>query len=98
MKARTDHHLRLNQALHSLRDDAETATQHYALRTQAALAEMIARLDATQASAQLPARAVKALLACIQNLAIKPKKGRAKDLKRIDALIEKLTAVFQQPA
>ena len=98
MKVRVDHHLRLNQALHSLRDDAETAIQHYALRTQAALADMIARLDAPQEPAPLPARDMKALLACIQNLAIKPKKGRAKDLKRIEALIEQLTTAFAPPA
>jgi len=97
MKAHTDHHLRLNQALHSLRDDAETAIQHYALRTQAALAELIARLDAAQ-EPQLPTRATKALLVCFQDLAIKPKKGRAKDLKRIETLIDKLTVAFEQPA
>jgi hypothetical protein len=97
MKTRTAHHLRLNQALHGLRDDAETAIQHYALRTQAALAEMITRLNAAQ-EPQLPARATKALLACFQNLTIKPKKGRAKDLKRIETLIEKITAALEPPA
>jgi hypothetical protein len=99
MKARTDLQLKLNQALHSLRDDVETAVQHYGLRTQAALAAMIARLDETQASApKLPARAIKSALARLARLTLKPKKGRAKDLKRIESLIEKLGASFDHPA
>ena len=59
---------------------------------------MIARLDAPQEPAQLPARVMKELLACFRDLAIKPKKGRAKDLKRIEALIEQLAAAFAPPA
>ena len=80
--------------LHTLRLQAQDAVEQYTLRVNAQLAEVL-RLAEGEGTAgekprRLPAKLAAAMLAQLRDVRLKPKKGRAKDLVRIQELVEEL--------
>jgi hypothetical protein len=80
--------------LHTLRLQAQDAVEQYTLRVNAQLAEVL-RLAEGEGTAgekprRLPAKLAAAMLARLRDVKLKPKKGRAKDLVRIQELVEEL--------
>ena len=80
--------------LHTLRLQAQDAVEQYTLRVNAQLAEVLRLAEGEGAAGEkprrLPAKLAAAMLAQLRDLKLKPKKGRAKDLVRIQELVEEL--------
>jgi len=94
MKPRESVAAKLNRALHAVRADLETCLEQYNLRIQARMAEIVRvleRREPSDSATPLPApAALGAMLKRIEDLKLKPAKGRGKDLKRIDDLVAML--------
>jgi flagellar hook-associated protein FlgK len=89
---------KLDQHLHALRDGLDTAVQHYTLRVQAVIADALRAVAAATTTPErhpLPTRSLKLLVARLERLTVKPKKGRVKDLKRIDQLAADIAKLLE---
>lgn len=80
--------------LHTLRLQAQDAVNQYSLRINGRIAEILAAVEGEAAAGEkarrLPAKAAAAVLAELRLVKVKPHKGRAKDLVRIQELVEAL--------
>jgi hypothetical protein len=80
--------------LHTLRLQAQDAVEQYTLRVNAQLAEVLRIAEGEGAAGEkprrLPAKLAAAMLARLRDVKLKPKKGRGKDLVRIQELVEEL--------
>ena len=85
---------RLNRALHTVRADLDTCIEQYRLRVTANLADIIRILEGREAEGEAsflpPVATLKALAAHVEDIKLKPHKGRGKDLRRIADLLTTL--------
>ena len=72
--------------------------EHYSVRTNGLLAQMTQVVDPPADARERPVlpsrKAVDRMLEAIQALKVKPKKGRGKDLQRVQDLLESLWVMF----
>ena len=89
---------KLNEALLGLRASLNEMQEHYGVRTHGLLVQMLRILEpppATKEKPLLPSRkAAELMVQKMAALKIKPKKGRGKDLVRIQDLVEALWILF----
>lgn len=90
--------IELHRLLHAVRNDLDISIQQYSIRVHAALAVIIESLDELETAEQvrrLPSVAVlHEMNETIRALKVKPERGRAKDLRRIEKLAEQLTELY----
>jgi DNA primase len=94
---RAKHIDRLKADLSALRGMLQETQEHYQVRTGGLLAQMLLVVDPPEGAARpvLPSRkAVDQMLEAVRTLKVKPKKGRGKDLQRIQDLLEALWVMF----
>ena len=77
-----------------LRSVAKDVIDRYSLKINASLAEIVRILESSD-SKRLAVRkpndnTMREMLSCVRSLKVKPKKGRAKDLARIEIIVKKL--------
>ncbi len=84
--------------LHALRNDLDQALEQYSLRVGARITEMLEHLEGQSPvgeKTELPGKAdLAAMLEKIDKTRLKPKRGRGKDLKRIQDLVEDLAGMI----
>lgn len=89
---------RLKAALLSLRGTLKEIQEQYSVRTNGLLVQMMQIADPPADSRERPAlpsrKAMEQMLETIKTLKVKPKKGRGKDLQRIQDLLEALWIQF----
>lgn len=88
---------RLRGALTGLRATLAEIQEHYSVRTNGLLVQMMQIVDppAGEERPALPSRkTIDRMLEEIEALKVKPNKGRGKDLQRIQALVEALWIMF----
>lgn len=83
----------LKRELHGLQSAWKEITQKLTLNVRSRFQELEAAL-AEGAEARPTPRQLKELLAVLHELKIKPDKGRAKDLARIERLLDELFAIY----
>jgi hypothetical protein len=84
---------RLKAGLLALRTTLQEVQEHYSVRTNGLLVQMMQVVEPPEGSEHpvLPSRkTVDRMLEAIQGLKVKPKKGRGKDLQRLQDLLEAL--------
>lgn len=85
---------KLAAELRRMQDDLHTMTERFDIRVGAALNELLARLDGDdsidQKSRPATIRTAQAMLDAIDSTKIRAKKGRAKDLARLEDLVKRL--------
>jgi hypothetical protein len=81
-----------------LRSIAKDVADRYSLRVQACLINIIRILESSDANIRTMKRpndkTAREMLCCVRSLKVKPKKGRPKDLSRIDAVTKKLDGLM----
>jgi hypothetical protein len=84
--------------LRTLRSQLELMTEGYRLRVSGQLAELLRLIegdaDLEQHARPLTVKAAQAVLARIEELDFKPKRGRAKDFARLEELVTELTELI----
>ena len=83
----------LEMELDKLRRDLRTTVRAYAARLEVALAESRAALETNKPAEELSSerlRDLRDLTILVRKRKLKPEKGRRKDLRKIDSLIEDL--------
>lgn len=86
----------LSEELRHLRRDLRTAARAYSARLEIALAESTTAVTNTAAAETLPREhlhGLRDLLALVRNRKLKPEKGRRKDLRKLESLIEEVHLV-----
>ena len=86
---------RLVQELESLRAFVEDMTEQYLINTKAQIAEMLYILeneDDENASSLPESQEIVKMVGKVQKLRSKPRKGRPKDLRKIQSLVEEFLA------
>lgn len=95
---RTRHAGRLQAALLSLRGTLKEVQEHYSVRTNGLLVQMLQIVDPSEGGKDRPAlpsrKTIDQMLEMIAALKVKPKKGRGKDLLRLQDLMEALWIQF----
>lgn len=90
----------LHRQLHSVRNELDISIQQFSMRVHATLAALIEELENVDTANQvrrLPSIAkLNAMREEIQALKVKPQRGRAKDLRRIDKLAADLSSLFYE--
>jgi hypothetical protein len=88
----------LIQRLRVLRADMDLIIDHYRINCISRIEEMLRILEHRDTigedSVEPESRVMRMMLSRLADLKVKPKKGRLKDLKRIDALLEQLLSQF----
>lgn len=83
--------------LRRMQDDLHTLTEHFEVRVGGALNELITRLDGDpsidQPARPATLRQAQAMLDAIQATTIRTKKGRAKQLARLEELVRQLSEI-----
>jgi hypothetical protein len=83
----------LESELERLRSDLRTTVRAYAARLEVGLAESRAALEASKPAEELSRdrlHELRELMILVRKRKLKPEKGRRKDLRKIDSLIEDL--------
>src|SRR5687767_1170738 len=84
--------------LRTLRGQLEVMSERYRLRVSGQLAELLRIIEGDQDLDQQPRhltlKAARAVLARIEQQDFKPKRGRAKDLARLEELVAELTELI----
>ena len=98
-KSKIDLASELSQELHSLRSNFESIVEKYSLNVKSQIEEMIQKLDIKKQPANeklpLPKRTTfEKMISKIQKLKIKPEKGRSKDVRRIQGILDELSSIF----
>ena len=91
-------HVRRNKELvreiKYLRSVAKDVVDRYSLRVYASLVNIVRILESSdrkRLAARKPSdNTMREMLSCVRSLKVKPKKGRAKDLARIEIIVKKL--------
>jgi hypothetical protein len=85
--------------LRGLRAQLRETIEHYTARVDGTLASMITRMEGGQSTGEPPlvppAKLSRAVVAELRELAIKPEKGRVKDLTRIKREVEDLATILE---
>jgi len=88
----------LKQELHALRSNFERIIESYSLNVKAQIGEMIEILEQKMENDEkvpVPKRKeLEALIDTVQQLKLKPEKGRKKDLNRIQRVLDELSSVL----
>ncbi len=88
----------LIQELHALRSAIDVIIDHYVMNVKARVEEMLRTLEGKDIIGEdqpnPDTKTIEKMLVKIRDLKVKPKKGRLKDLKRIEALLEELSRLF----
>jgi len=89
----------LKQELQSLRSDFELIIEKYSLNVKAQLEELIGILEQKEAGEEVKRipgnKTLDRLIETLRNLKLKPGKGRGKDMKRIQRVLDQLSSAFQ---
>ena len=89
--------VRLLEQLQITKAAAQDVVEQLSLRLTSQLAEVSRRLELGARSdgppPAIPAKRASAMLAVLRKLRLKPRKGRVKDLERIEQAVEKLLAL-----
>ncbi len=88
----------LETELQALRRELRTTLRAYSARLEVSLAQTTALVAASKAADDLSREQmhkIRELALIVRDRKLKPEKGRRKDLRKIDALIEELEAVAQ---
>ena len=89
---RTELNAELVATAHDLRNALREMMERYELRVGGQLADLIQRVEGDRAGGlaprPLPARQAEAMLERMRAARLKPRKGRAKDFARLEALVE----------
>lgn len=83
----------LESELEKLRQDLRTTVRAYAARLEIGLAESRSALESSRSAEELPRERLhqlRDLTILVRKRKLKPEKGRRKDLRKIDSLIEDL--------
>ena len=87
-----------NQELNSLRSNFESIIEKYSLNVKAQIDELLEKLSEKNVEGEqqsLPKKKnLEKALSKVQNLKLKPEKGRIKDIKKIQAVIDEFTSVL----
>lgn len=99
VRSKIDLAAELNQELHSLRSNFESIIEKYSLNVKSQIEEMVQKLDTEKqpSDEKLPLPKKKSLVKMvsrIQKLKIKPEKGRSKDVRRIQGMLDELSSIF----
>jgi hypothetical protein len=96
---KTDKKSELKQELQSLRSDFELIIEKYSLNVNARLEELIGILEQKESGEEarrIPGnKTLNRLIETLRNLKLKPGKGRGKDVKRIQSVLDQLSSAFQ---
>ena len=88
----------LIRRLRMLRADIDLIIDHYRINCISSVEEMLRILEnrdiIDESSVQPVLDNIRTMLTLLDGLKVKPKKGRLKDLKRIDALLDQLLSQF----
>jgi len=88
----------LLEKLKWLRSSLKEVLEKFELKRSSQIAEMIRTLEGKDIIAETPrpprTKDIKRMIAKIESLKIKPQKGRAKDLRRIQRYIKEFTQIF----
>ena len=98
-KSKIDLAAELNQELLSLRSNFESIVEKYSLNVKAQLEEITQKLNTKKMdpNEKLPLpkkKNIEKMISKIQKIKIKPEKGRGKDLRRIQLIIDELSAIL----
>jgi hypothetical protein len=98
-KSKIDLAAELSRELHSLRSNFESIIEKYSLNVKSQIEEMVQKLDMKKQPANekipLPKRKnIEKMISKIQKLKIKPEKGRQKDVRRIQGILDELSSIF----
>lgn len=98
-KSKIDLAAELSQELHSLRSNFESIIEKYSLNVKSQIEEIVQKLDMKKQPANeklpLPKRKnFEKMISKIQKLKIKPEKGRSKDVRRIQGILDELSSIF----
>lgn len=88
----------LKSELADLRSDLRKTVRAYTARLEIELARSLAALEASKPAEQLPRERLhelRDLTILVRKRKLKPEKGRRKDLRKIDSLIEELQLLVQ---
>jgi len=87
-----------NQELHSLRSNFESIIEKYSLNVKAQIDELLEKLSEKNVEGEqrsLPKKKnLEKALSKMKNLKLKPEKGRIKDIRKIQAVIDDFTSVL----
>ena len=87
----------LLRELKELRTNLDELTEHFKLRIAGELAEITQAIEGKAIQAKpkrLPVKVTAAMLKAVQEQAVKPRKGRAKDLAKLQNLVRTLAALL----
>jgi hypothetical protein len=88
----------LKQELHSLRSNFESIVEKYILNAKAQIDEILEKLDEKKLAEEnqpLPKKKnLEKVLSMVQKLKLKPEKGRMKDIRKIQAVLDEFTSVL----
>jgi len=100
VKTKKDLSPKLVQELHALRADLDIVLDQYEIRVKSVIAECLRLLEGEEVigeKAPLPsAEQLRKALDLCRRLKIKPKQGRAKDLRRVQNLTDRLAEIFME--
>jgi len=89
---------KLIKELHGLRTDLDTTIEQYSIRVNSLIVEMLRVLEGDEIIGDKPTiprkERIEEMLIKLKRLKVKPNIGRAKDLRRIQILAEKLSEIF----
>lgn len=84
--------------IHKLRDEFRSALLAYSVRVEQQLAAVETSVDSLSKQRKIPTaqlRDLRDMLGLLRKFSIKPEKGRRKDLKKIDELVDDLSMLAE---